>query len=525
MKFKIFTILTITLSAINATAQNVEDLLKYNFTQQGGTARNLATGGAMASLGGEFSSLFVNPAGLSFYRTKEFVLTPKINLNKNTSTYRNGVKNINTLESFNIGASGVVLGSPSFKNNNNEKVNFACGFGINQTANFNNAFSYSGNNNFSSYAEKFTEELINNNITDPNKAVYLFPNSSSLALNTYLVDPIFSGGRVIGYGSVANNALGNGLVQTNTVNTYGGMYDISFGAAVNINNKVHVGGSASLVVTNFERNQTYTEKEALPVLNNSFNSFTLQDNLTTKGAGLNIKAGIIYRPTQKVRLGFAVHTPTMSTLTDVQNTTLTTDTENYKGIQKQSTSDVLNYQRNILGQVVTQNLKYDFNTPWRLMLSGSYVFREIENTKKQRAFITADIEYLNYKNLRLRATDREDTNYDSYLKAQKQEVKKMYAGAFNARIGGELKLNIFMVRAGLAYYGNPLKDKANYHVNRLNASAGLGYRNKGFFIDATYVHSMGKDVDRPYILSNRENTFANLKTRVGAAVLTFGLKF
>ena len=57
-------------------AQEPADALRYSWLTQNGTARNQAVGGAGASLGGEFSSLFINPAGLGFYKTNEFVITP-----------------------------------------------------------------------------------------------------------------------------------------------------------------------------------------------------------------------------------------------------------------------------------------------------------------------------------------------------------------------------------------------------------------------------------------------------------------
>ena len=56
---------------------------------QNGTARNQAIGGAGVSLGGEFSSLFINPAGLGFYKTSEIVITPGYSLKNFKSTYKN----------------------------------------------------------------------------------------------------------------------------------------------------------------------------------------------------------------------------------------------------------------------------------------------------------------------------------------------------------------------------------------------------------------------------------------------------
>ena len=58
-------LIAIALFAITKTyAQEPADALRYSWLTQNGTARNQAIGGAGASLGGEFSSLFINPAGL-----------------------------------------------------------------------------------------------------------------------------------------------------------------------------------------------------------------------------------------------------------------------------------------------------------------------------------------------------------------------------------------------------------------------------------------------------------------------------
>ena len=80
-----------------------------------------------------------------------------------------------------------------------------------------------------------------------------------------------------------------------------------------------------------------------------------------------------------------------------------------------------------------------------------------------------------------------------------------------------------MARLGFAYYSNPYKDAA-YKASRMLLSGGLGYRNKGFFIDLSYVHAMNKDVSFPYRLEDRANTYATLKQQRGNIVATVGCK-
>ena len=81
-----------------------------------------------------------------------------------------------------------------------------------------------------------------------------------------------------------------------------------------------------------------------------------------------------------------------------------------------------------------------------------------------------------------------------------------------------------MVRLGAAYYGNPYKDINGEKGSRLNLSGGLGYRNKGFFIDATYVHAINKDVHFAYRLANSPYFGANIRNTTGQVYLTMGVK-
>ena len=93
------------------------------------------------------------------------------------------------------------------------------------------------------------------------------------------------------------------------------------------------------------------------------------------------------------------------------------------------------------------------------------------------------------------------------------------------KLGGELKFNTVMGRLGFAYYGSPYAD-AQLQASRMNISGGIGYRNQGYFIDLTYVHSMQKDVNFPYRVDYpRYNTFAVLRETRSNVLLTVGVKF
>jgi hypothetical protein len=167
-------------------------------------------------------------------------------------------------------------------------------------------------------------------------------------------------------------------------------------------------------------------------------------------------------------------------------------------------------------------------TPYRVIASASYVLREIEDVRKQKGFLTADIEFVNYKassfNVSSDGDVEESEQSKEYLKSLNKAIDNAYKAALNFRVGGELKFTTLMVRLGAAYYGNPYKDLVGEKGNRFLVTGGLGYRDKGFFIDLGYAYTMGKDIHVPYRLQNAAFRGASIKNTGGNAVLTFGFK-
>jgi hypothetical protein len=160
-----------------------------------------------------------------------------------------------------------------------------------------------------------------------------------------------------------------------------------------------------------------------------------------------------------------------------------------------------------------------------MMVSGSYVFNEIEDVRKQKGFLTADIEYVNHKGSSFYSANENPTTDDkSYYQSLNNVIKNQYKGNFNFRLGSELKFNTLMTRLGFAYYTNPYQDK-EIKARQMLLSGGVGYRHHGIFIDLTYVYSIKKDVNFPYRLEDRSNTFATIDNKQGNIILSVGCKF
>ncbi|MBK9661082.1 MAG: hypothetical protein IPO68_14480 [Chitinophagaceae bacterium] len=95
----------------------------------------------MTSLGGDLSAAYVNPAGLGFYKTGDFVITPGFNLWRNKSTYY-GRTEQDKKNNLSFGTTGVVLGTGT--NDRKKNKGMAVAVAINRTASFGSNILYRG---------------------------------------------------------------------------------------------------------------------------------------------------------------------------------------------------------------------------------------------------------------------------------------------------------------------------------------------------------------------------------------------
>ncbi|PZR26169.1 MAG: aromatic hydrocarbon degradation protein [Citrobacter freundii] len=501
-------------------AQIPEDVLKYSWQPVNGTARINAVGGAMGSLGGDISATFTNPAGLAFYKTGDLVISPGYNFLNNKSTFR-GTPGKDKDNTFNLGASGYVAGWGSDRGKWKSQ---AFGIAVTRTANFNNTVYYTGQNDFSSGAEQYAAEAASSGVSLED-----MPYSNRVSFGTrmaawnYLIDsaslPGHTGQDVISmsmWDALKNG--GNFLVnQSQLIETSGGITEIALGYAGNKNDKFYLGGSLGIPILNYQKNTRFREEDATNNSDNNFGFYELNETFKTKGVGFNLKLGAIMKPAEFIRVGLAVHSPTWYALEDSYFGRMSVNLDKYRTVP--GTTTVTSDQ--LVQNGAFPNYKYQLMTPWRFMVSGSYVLREAEDVRQQKGFITADVEYVTYKSNKYASA--EEYNDDTYYDGLNSVIKQYYKNAFNFRVGGELKFTTIMTRLGFSYYGNPYADP-ELKANKMFVSGGLGYRNNGIFIDLTYTHAIQKDVDFPYRLPDKANTFANLKGTGSNIMLTFGIK-
>lgn len=506
---KIFLAATLVAAYSAVQAQTPEDALRYSWLQASGTARSQAIGNANGAIGGEISTIFSNPANIGFYKTGDFVITGGANFLKNNSTYLGVTQKENESAGF-LGTTGFVLGKPSYGKGSLKSSAF--GIAVNRVADFNNRIQYSnkgGQLSRTSMADYFIEDIVANNGRNP--------HGSDLAYEAGWIDENLNDGKIDLSSTAVDLAEASGLEQQQIITTNGGITEIAFAGAANLNERVYLGGAIGIPMLRYGANRQYAEQDPGTTAN-GFDAAWFDDDLVTKGVGINVKAGVVFKATDNLRLGFAAHSPTFYSLSDSY---IATAGANLDDFDSENTSSELIYD-------------YNLNTPYKLMGSFSLLFGNVNDVSSQKGFISGDVEYVNHMASNFRTTRDNRGADNNQFRGLNQAIDAAYKGAVNARLGAELKFNTIAVRLGGAYYGNPYKNIAGEKGELLQGTGGLGYRNKGFFIDLAYVQSFGKDVLFPYRVNPEFygagqragyiNNPASIKTNGSRVLLTLGFK-
>lgn len=499
-----------------ALAQDEWDALRYSRLAPAGTARTQSIGGAAGSLGGDISATHVNPAGLGFYKTSEVVITPGFYFNKIRTGYLGTGDNANR-SGVTLGNAGIIFGLPA--RNNGKWKNMAVALNYSRLADFNSTIKIRGVNSSSSITDRWAEDLNNGGrpVTG-DEASSGFPTGASLGYRNYLVS-LANDGNYHSYVPVDQ-----GIYQQDMVEQRGGMNEFSIGLGGNYNDQLYIGAALNFPTIRYERNRTYAEDDNTDDTGNEFSFLEYKESLKTDAVGFNAKLGLIYSPMPALRIGLAYHTPSWYSMRDQSTANLQNDLEGFQPDPSNPIRYPVYIESGEINDGFPLEYEYKLRTPSRALVSLSYIFGTNADVSKQHGFITADVEYVNYGGTKYNFS--KGPNPQTALANSLNEViRNTYQGAMNLRVGGELKFTVLAVRAGFSYYGSPYK-QADIDGSIKKISGGLGYRNKGFFADLTYIHTLSwNDMYQPYILRATNVQPASLETTGGNVMATIGFKF
>lgn len=457
MKKVAISILTVLVLLLPARAQNELDALRFSMTDPGSTARFIAMGGAFGALGGDFSTLSLNPAGLGIYRSSEFTITPSMSFQRVRTDYF-GTTEEDIKYNFNLNNVGLVLATPLGRGSDDAGWKYLnLGFGLNRHSNFNSNWRAEGFNNQNSLMTSILE-MANRQGGPENLDDFI----TGLAWDTYLLD-MFDGEYFV------DMPNGNVLQQMDA-SISGSMREFVMSAGANYNNVFYVGATVGIPSIRYEEETVYMESDTQG-FNDVFNSLTYRTWRETKGRGFNVKVGAILRLFDVIRLGAAVHTPTFYSLEDTFRSSMRSDL-NLDYDTRHATS-------------LTGISKYELNTPLKAIGSIGLVLGS-------RALVSMDYEYIDFTTARMRGDDHPFTE-------ENRAIRNHLNAQHNIRLGGEIRLSPVSLRAGYGYYSNPY-DGAIDLAQRSVLSAGFGIRDRRYFLDFAFAHSLFSEGYEPYVV-------------------------
>jgi hypothetical protein len=479
MKKYIYTLIALLSLNLGISAQNEVDALRYGQFNSVGTARYTALGGAFGALGADLSAMSNNPAGLGVYRSSQVVFSFGQFNNYAQSNFHG---NSTTINEFSLKPTilGFVVADVAVNNSDWKFINV--GFSYNQLQNYNSRFSARGTNTESSLLDYEVEKLNNGTIDQDYSSYYL--------ANAFLWDEVNE--MYVNDYQDAGGIYNLNQIHSFSSSGYAGEYN--FTVAGNYREKLYLGGSVGLQQVRYEQVIEHSEE---PNNDIALIDFSSEDYLYSKGSGINLKLGFLYKASQELRVGAAIHTPTIYSFSDEFHTDVYTTYLDGAEVVKD------------VGKAPRGKFNWNYRSPLKIQTSMAYVFGT-------HGLLSAEYEFINYKGMLLSSE-----NY--FFDEENENIRTFYKNGHNIRLGGEYRLGLVNLRAGFAYYGSPFDENTvNKDAHTLVYSGGAGINLGNAFVDLAYQYS---SLSEKYFMYNYASSMVELDKIRSTFLLTLGLKF
>lgn len=528
---KIFLLAALSAASVAYTfGQNMIDGVRFGSTDISGTARYRSMAGAFGALGGDPSCMSDNPAGLAIYRGTNIIsITPHLGFT-NTET-KASVNATGKDNNFSVSNFGAVF---SFRPEDSD-FNFNLGFGIERKLQTFRKMNMVLDNPSGSFGEYLYEQA-NSYLDDYGKlATYL---GTETAWNDYNV-PIMS---LMGYQSFAIDADPNDpdhvtnpifdqvFQQSNLLErTRHDNYNIS--GAFNYDDVFYAGMTIRITDFNSMVEHCFSEDSDRDM---SGDYITYDNRTETKGSGIGVNLGVLWKPTENWRLGAAVHTPVWMNMKEFHDASM----EAYN----------IMYEEALQHDPKTENWsdwndsqEYDYSTPWEYQFSTAYIIGS-------RAIVSFEYDLRDFKTMKF----HESTNgyYEDrvYYKDMNKTQKPYLKAQHTFKVGAEYRITPqWSARLGYAYKSSPYTEAALFSdVNQDDISflyrtatkpnfstlddqhyftGGLGWRGKSWTFDLACVSHHSMEYYSPYPWDFTDSNILDFKTHQLNWDLTLGYRF
>ena len=514
---KIFLSLLLGSSIITlAQETTIHDALRYSINNLTGSARFRGMSGAFGAVGGDLSSINVNPAGSLFFNNN-FASISASNFNVHNSSNYFGTRtkeNLSTLDLNQIG--GVMVFEDISGKANWSKISIALNY--ENTSDFDNSLYAAGINPTNSIGNYFIDKAqglplefmqLQPGETITDLYAYLGENSglgfpaqqAMLGYQAFLFEA-FDNSNPNNVNYFSNVPTGGNYFQDNYITSNGFNGKLAANIATAYKNKLFLGLNLNAHFTDYVKvtsiyegnNNTLNPSGELTVTDIQFDN-----ELYTYGNGFSLNLGAIYKFTESFRAGVAYESPTWYRLNDELSQRLIVNT----------TDGTNNFQDIVAPNVINIYETYKIQTPSKITLSGAYIFNK-------RGLISIDYAMKDYSNTKFRPT-----NEDLFRNLNNQ-MNTQFQNAYDLRIGGEYKIKQWSIRGGYRFEESPyvvdtsMGDLTGY-------SAGLGYNFGESRLDLAYAND-NRNYNLAFVSSGMNDT-ARIRNTNNNVTITYSVNF
>ncbi|MDR1763634.1 MAG: hypothetical protein LBR64_06750 [Dysgonamonadaceae bacterium] len=512
---KIMTFVAALSVAAMSFGQGEMDAYRLSQNDLQGSARGQAMAGAFGALGGDITGVAINPAGIGVYRSSEIVANIGASV-IGTNTKWNSDENSKSTSNLNF-ANIAYIGYYPLSQDKMSSLNF--GFNFNRVKNFDGKYRASRvamPTSLTDYIAYRTNGTPSSTWEITDNTIY---NTGApwLGILSWDAGLINQGRNNDEYVSILN---GGELVNPTLNITEKGhisAYDFTIGA--DVRHRFYWGVTVSITDVDYSMHSDYAESFE------GSGGFDLGNELITKGSGLQLKTGIIFRPIDELRLGLAYQSPVWYSLTDYYYAAMTPDGIFIDG-NPAGMSDTPGDART----------DYNLRTPSTLTLSAALVFG-------RNFILSADFDYRDYRYMNL--TEPDGRNYT----ADNQYIDDDFKESLALRVGAEVKFTPrFAGRLGIATQTSPYKSDFSNNgdvkkevmtvgtvphfaidENTTYLTTGLGFRfTPSFYMDAALVFRLNEGklyAFSPMPAENLASEPADYTNVTAKALVTLGYKF
>ncbi|UQD57441.1 OmpP1/FadL family transporter [Flavobacterium sp. K5-23] len=447
--------------------QEIKDAVRYSQDNLNGTARFRAMSGAFGALGGDLSSLNVNPAGSAVFSNNQIGVTISNYDTKNNSNYF-GTKTTETNNSLDLNQAGGVF---VFKNQNSTSdwKKFSIAVNYENTNNFDNSFYSEGINPTNSIGKYFLsyangvplDKLENSSYSNlPNGAQQAY-----IGYQGYIINPVSNSPTNTQYTS--NIPGGGNYFHENSIISNGYNGKLSFNGATSYKDKLYIGLNLNSHFTDLRQSSSFYEDNSAPLTSEyTVSKLRFDNDLYTYGTGFSFQLGAIAKVSNEVRLGIAYESSTWYTLNDEFSQKLVAVSSKTNA---DDTNDVVD------PQIINVYAPYKLQTPSKVTGSFAYIFGK-------KGLISLDYAIKDYSNTKFKPEN------DIYFKGLNNSMSTILDNTSELRIGGEYKIEKLSLRAGYRFEQSPYKNGTT--VGDLTGySGGLGYNFGSTKLDLSYAYA------------------------------------